>query len=40
MKATATDIFNVTITNNAPATFPVGVTTVIWMATDAYGKLR
>lgn len=34
--ATATDIFTpVTITNNAPATFPVGVTTVTWTATDA-----
>ncbi|OIP99199.1 MAG: hypothetical protein AUK35_07795 [Zetaproteobacteria bacterium CG2_30_46_52] len=34
--ATATDAFNpVTITNNAPATFPIGNTTVIWTATDA-----
>lgn len=34
--ATATDIFTpVTVTNNAPAIFPVGVTTVTWTATDA-----
>lgn len=33
--ATATDIFTpVTVTNNAPAIFPVGVTTVTWTATD------
>jgi len=36
--ATATDIFNVTITNNASATFPVGATTVTWTATDANGN--
>lgn len=37
-QATATDAFAVTITNNAPATFPVGSTTVIWTATDANGN--
>lgn len=36
--ATATDIFRpITITNNAPALFPVGVTTVTWTATDTNG---
>jgi len=34
--ATATDAFNpVAITSNAPATFPIGNTTVTWTATDA-----
>jgi len=28
----------VTVTNNAPATFPIGVTTVTWTATDAAGN--
>lgn len=28
----------VKVTNNAPAVFPVGSTTVIWTATDAYGN--
>jgi len=36
--ATATDIFAVTITNDAPATFPIGTTTVTWTATDANGN--
>jgi len=36
--ATATDLFAVTITNNAPVTFPVGITTVTWTATDANGN--
>ncbi len=36
--ATATDIFPVTVTNDAPAMFPVGVTTVTWTATDAGGN--
>jgi len=37
--ATATDVFTpVTITNNAPALFPVGITTVTWTATDANGN--
>jgi len=35
----ATDIFApVTLTNNAPLTFPLGLTTVIWTATDANGN--
>jgi len=37
-QATATDLFAVTITNDAPATFPVGTTTVTWTATDANGN--
>jgi len=37
--ATASDNCGVpVITNNAPATFPVGVTIVIWTATDAAGN--
>jgi len=36
--ATATDLFAVTITNNAPVTFPVGITSVTWTATDANGN--
>lgn len=36
--ATATDIFPVTISNNAPASYPVGVTTVIWTAVDVNGN--
>jgi len=36
--ATATDLFAVTITNDAPLTFPVGVTTVTWMAADSNGN--
>lgn len=37
--ATATDIFTpVVISNNAPALFPVGNTTVVWTATDANGN--
>ncbi|MCX6537428.1 MAG: HYR domain-containing protein [Acidobacteria bacterium] len=38
--ATATDIAdpNPTITNNAPALFPVGITTVTWTATDHSGN--
>ena len=36
--ATATDIFPVVITNNAPATFPLGDTTITWTATDANGN--
>jgi hypothetical protein len=35
--AIATDIFGVTVTNNAPATFPIGKTTVTWTATDGNG---
>ena len=37
--ATATDIFGVTITSDAPAVFPVGTTTVTWTATDANGNV-
>ncbi len=38
-QATATDAFNpVSIANNAPATFPVGNTTVTWTAMDANGN--
>lgn len=37
--ATATDdCGTVTITNNAPATFPLGTTTVVWTARDAAGN--
>lgn len=37
--ATASDNCGVpVVTNNAPATFPVGVTVVIWTATDAAGN--
>ena len=36
--ATATDIFNVTITNDAPADFPLGTTIVTWKATDENGN--
>jgi HYR domain len=37
--ATATDTFgSVTISNNAPAVFPIGITTVTWTATDANGN--
>ncbi|MCP4490587.1 MAG: hypothetical protein GY820_25220, partial [Gammaproteobacteria bacterium] len=36
--ATATDIFNVTITNDAPATYAEGATVVTWTATDANGN--
>ncbi len=37
--ATATDAFAVTITNDAPALFPLGATTVTWTATDANGNV-
>ncbi|MGI0093905.1 MAG: HYR domain-containing protein, partial [Nitrosotalea sp.] len=33
--ATATDIEPVTITNNAPKAFPLGKTSILWIATDA-----
>ena len=36
--ATATDIFAVAITSDAPATFPLGTTVVTWTATDANGN--
>ena len=36
---TATDAVGVTnLTNDAPATFPVGITTITWTATDAAGN--
>jgi len=37
--ATATDIFPVTITSDAPATYPLGTTVVTWTATDANGNV-
>ena len=38
--ATATSTCsNVTITNNAPACFPLGTTSVIWTATDIYNNI-
>ncbi len=37
--AMATDIFNVTISNNAPARFQPGITHVTWTATDANGNV-
>jgi hypothetical protein len=36
--ATATDIQPVTITNNAPRGFPLGKTSVLWIATDESGN--
>src|SRR5574340_635158 len=36
--ATATDIQQVTITNNASKTFPLGKSTILWIATDASGN--
>jgi hypothetical protein len=37
--ATASDIFDVTVTSNAPAAFPLGKTVVTWTATDGSGNL-
>ncbi|MRN57257.1 HYR domain-containing protein [Paenibacillus monticola] len=37
-KATATDLFPVTIVSNAPASYPLGKTIVTWKATDANGN--
>lgn len=37
--ATADNCSVSTVTNNAPATFPVGTTNVTWMATDASGNV-
>ena len=34
----ATDIFPITITNNAPSTYPLGDTIIIWTATDDNGN--
>ncbi|WP_074648734.1 HYR domain-containing protein [Paenibacillus jilunlii] len=38
-QATATDIYKVTITSNAPEAYPLGVTEVIWTATDVNGNV-
>jgi len=38
-QATATDPCGVTVTKNAPATFPLGTTTVIWTAKDKAGNV-
>ncbi len=38
-QATATDIFPVTVQNDAPVVFGVGTTTVTWTATDANGNV-
>ncbi|KAI7246681.1 hypothetical protein KC345_g12042, partial [Hortaea werneckii] len=38
-KATATDLFPVTIVSNAPANYPLGKTIVTWKATDANGNI-
>ena len=35
---TVLDIFPVTITNNAPVSFPVGTTVITWIATDTSGN--
>ncbi|WP_252863251.1 HYR domain-containing protein [Paenibacillus riograndensis] len=37
--ATATDLFDVTVKSNAPASYPLGVTEVIWTATDEHGNV-
>ncbi|MDE1770900.1 MAG: HYR domain-containing protein, partial [Thaumarchaeota archaeon] len=37
--ATATDIQQVTITNNASKTFPLGKTTILWIAKDVSGNV-
>ncbi|MFD2878935.1 hypothetical protein ACFTAO_27890 [Paenibacillus rhizoplanae] len=37
--ATATDIFKVTITSNAPESYALGTTEVTWTATDANGNV-
>lgn len=39
-KAAASDESEVTITNDAPADFPLGTTTVTWTATDDSGNLK
>ena len=38
-QAVATDPCGVTVTNNAPSTFPLGTTTVTWTATDGAGNV-
>ncbi|MEK4854843.1 cellulose binding domain-containing protein, partial [Paenibacillus sp. FSL H7-0756] len=37
--ATGTDIFKVTVTSNAPESYGLGVTEVVWTATDANGNV-
>jgi len=37
--ATASDIFDVTVSNNAPAAFPLGTTPVTWRAEDSNGNV-
>lgn len=37
-QATATDLFTVTVSNNAPAEFPLGATVVTWTAVDTAGN--
>src|SRR5207253_2550680 len=37
--ATTTDVEQVTITNDAPKLFPLGMTTVTWTAKDAAGNI-
>ncbi|MFD1905913.1 HYR domain-containing protein [Paenibacillus rhizoplanae] len=37
-KATATDLFPVTVVSNAPDSYPLGKTIVTWKATDANGN--
>jgi len=38
-QAVATDPCGVTVKNNAPAKFPLGITTVVWTATDGAGNV-
>ncbi|WP_157668447.1 HYR domain-containing protein [Ruminiclostridium cellulolyticum] len=38
-KAEAKDIFPVKVENNAPVDYPVGITKVVWKATDANGNV-
>jgi Ca2+-binding RTX toxin-like protein len=38
-QAVATDPCGVTLTNNAPAKFPLGITTVVWTARDGAGNV-
>ncbi|MEK5492593.1 HYR domain-containing protein [Paenibacillus sp. FSL R7-0297] len=38
-QATATDIFKVTLVNNAPDAYPLGITEITWTATDANGNV-
>jgi hypothetical protein len=37
-EVSATDVFPVTVSNNAPPTYPLGTTHVLWTATDANGN--